>query len=119
MIADNEKTLPVLGERLKLILSDLQLKQTDFAKSLGISANYVYLLTSGKKKNISETLARLVESTYGYSATWLLTGNGNKYAAPQTTEPLKARTIRKVRNLPPKKLRAVAAFLSSLEDMQD
>ena len=115
MKSNNEKTLPELRERLKLILSELQIRQTEFAKSLGISANYVYLLTSGKKTGISEPLARLIESTYGYSSQWILTGEGDK----MTTKPvanLKATTIDKVKKLSNQDLRATAAFIRSLED---
>lgn len=119
MTLKNKKTPPTFGERLKLILSELKLKQTGFAKSLGISANYVYLLTSGKKKNISEPLARLIESTYGYSATWLLTGEGERLASPRQRDSLKNETIDKVRRMSVQELKAVAAFVRSLEDMGD
>ena len=118
MNSSNEKTLPTLGERLKLILSELQLQQTAFAAALGISANYVYLLTSGKKAGLSEPLARLMESTYGYSAHWILTGRGHRRTA-QPSADLKAETIDKVRRLSPQDLRATAAFLRSLEGNED
>lgn len=40
-----------LGERIKWIIREKRLKQSEFAKSLGISANYVYLLTSGQEES--------------------------------------------------------------------
>ena len=39
-----------LGERIKTILSERNIKQVEFAKALGVSANYVNLLVNGKKK---------------------------------------------------------------------
>ena len=68
------KNLETLASRIRWIIEERQIKQTDFARALGISVNYVYLLTSGRKTSISETLARLIERTYGYSAQWVLSG---------------------------------------------
>ena len=48
-----------LAGRIRQIIRESGVKQVEFAQSLGISANYVYLLTSGRKTAISETLARL------------------------------------------------------------
>ncbi len=44
-----------LSERIKRIIHEKRLKQSEFAKLLGISANYVYLLTNGKKKSYIRT----------------------------------------------------------------
>lgn len=63
-----------LGERIKQIILEKNVKQVEFARSLRISANYVYLLTSDRKKAISDTLAKLIDNTYGYSANWVKTG---------------------------------------------
>jgi transcriptional regulator with XRE-family HTH domain len=46
----------------------------DFARAMGISANYVSLLAAGKKQRVSETLAKLIENTYGYRYEWVMTG---------------------------------------------
>lgn len=69
-----------LGERLLRILQEQKLKKVEFARAMGISANYVSLLTAGKKLRISDTLAKLIEITYGYQARWLLTGQPPVYA---------------------------------------
>ena len=63
-----------LAARLRRILKETQTKQRNFAKTCGISENYVSLLVNDRKKTISETLALLIEENYGYSANWLLTG---------------------------------------------
>lgn len=118
-VMSSEKALPEFRDRMRMMIRELEIKQTEFAKSLGISANYVYLLTSGRKKTISEPLARLIESTYGYSAKWILTGEGNKMAAPQSRENLKNKTINKIRSLPSQELKAVAAFIKSLEELEE
>ena len=38
-----------LAARIRKIIRENNLRQVEFARALGISANYVYLLTSGRK----------------------------------------------------------------------
>lgn len=110
------RELDTLASRIRWIIAERQIKQADFAKALGISANYVYLLTSGRKTSISETLARLIESTYGYPAEWVLTGRRPEIDE-RTYRDLRSDTIRKVERMNPEELRAVAAFIHSLRNM--
>lgn len=67
-----------LSGRLNLILKEQKLKKVAFAKTLGVSDNYIYIITSGRKNSISNTLALLIQEKYGYSARWVLTGEGPK-----------------------------------------
>lgn len=102
-----------LGERIKRIIREKRLKQSEFARSLGISANYVYLLTSGKKKAISEPLALLIEKIYDYPAEWIITGR--LPAESQASGSLKDEMIRQLKRLSYQELMAVAEFIKSLE----
>ena len=63
--------MTTLGQRLQTILQERNIKQIDFSKSLGVSANYINLLVNGKKNNISETLDKLKEETKGNKANWI------------------------------------------------
>lgn len=110
------RELETLASRIQWIIGEKQIKQVDFARALGISANYVYLLTSGRKTTISELLARLIESTYGYSAEWVLTGKRPKTDETAYSD-IKNDTIQKVKTMNSTELRAVAAFIRSLENM--
>lgn len=104
-----------LSERFCQILQEQKLKKVQFAKTLGISANYVSLLAGGKKNTISEPLAKLIESTYGYRAEWILTGKPPIH--PNSAFPgLQEDTINRVRKMNETELRAVAAFIHSLEE---
>lgn len=69
-----------IGGRVSLILKERHLKKTLFARALGITPNYVYLITSDRVNTVSGTLALLIEEKYGYRAGWLLTGRGPKTA---------------------------------------
>ncbi len=70
--------MSTLAERIKEILKEQKLKEKELAKALGVSDNYISLLATGKKTQISLTLAKLIEALYGYSTDWLLTGKGEK-----------------------------------------
>lgn len=113
-----------VGTRIKQVIREQHLKQNEFARTLGISANYVYLLTSGRKTSISEPLAKLIESTYGYSAHWLLTGEGNRLLQDggqnlSDDASLKNVAIQKLKQMSYKELRAVMIFIDSIETLKE
>ena len=106
-----------LGERIKIILSERKLKQVDFAETLGVSANYVNQLVNGKKNNISDTLAKLIEETYGYSAQWIMTGYGDNISAPSLSA-TKIEFLKKIQKMPEDEITALLAFANSLENIK-
>lgn len=106
-----------LGQRLKTVLTERGVKQVEFAKSLGISANYANLIANDKKDTISETLARLIEETYGFSAEWILTGTGEKYSVNGISAE-KAEVLKKIQRMSDGEVRATLAFVNSLESLR-
>lgn len=106
-----------LGERIKTILSERNIKQVDFAAALGISANYVNQLVNGKKVNISDTLAKLIEETYGYSVQWIMTGEGEKNFAPSLSA-AKIEFIKKIQKMSDDEVAALLAFANSLDNIK-
>ncbi len=104
-----------LAARIRQILREKGLRQVEFAKTLGISANYVYLLTSGRKTSISETLAKLIESIYGYSAGWIRFGTLEEVEVERLYD-LQNDAIQKVRQMDYAELRAVVAFIRTLKE---
>lgn len=107
-----------LGDRLKYIIDTLGISQVKFAKALGVSANYISLIVNGKKENISDTLAKLIEETYNFSANWLLTGAGEPRIANDISKK-KADTIKKISFMSDKELDTILAFLKALEEIQN
>ena len=97
-----------LGQRVRTILNERHIKQVDFARALGISANYVSLIVNDKKETISDTLAKLIEEQYGYAAQWILTGRGSKTAGNDLT----------AEKMPDEEVRAVLAFVNTLESLK-
>lgn len=106
-----------LGDRLRVILNERNIKQVEFAKVLGISANYVNLLISGKRGPISDTLAKLIEETYGYSAQWIITGEGEKLSSPSLSA-TKMEFLKKIQKMPDDEIIALLAFANSLESVK-
>lgn len=72
-----------LAHRLNQIIDEQKLSKTEFAQKLGISENYIYILTgnsradSNKNKTISPSLAKLIALEFGYDADWILHGEQN------------------------------------------
>lgn len=103
-----ENTLAI---RLRRMLAETKTRQRDFAKECGISENYVSLLVNGRKTTISETLARLIEKNYGYSANWLITGDGLPF---DELTSLRSQITRQLDTMNRKELENVKDFVETL-----
>ena len=67
-----------LAERLNHIIKEQNITKRDFAKRLGVSENYIYILTGNlnKQQNISPSWAKLIALEFGYDENWVLNGDG-------------------------------------------
>lgn len=71
-----------LANRLNKIISEQKISKREFAKRIGISENYLYILTgnsrpdSNQNKTISPMLAKVIAYEFGYDADWVLNGDG-------------------------------------------
>ena len=72
----------MLADRLNRIICEKNISKRDFAKALGVSENYVYVLTcnvpsrASLNKKISPPLAKLIAKEFGYDENWILYGEG-------------------------------------------
>ncbi|EET62387.1 DNA-binding helix-turn-helix protein [Marvinbryantia formatexigens DSM 14469] len=108
-----------LKNRLQIILDEQHLKQKDFAQAIKVTESYVSNMLNGKRKNISESLAVLIEQTYGYSSQWILTGEGERYITQSRIpelSPTKKRLISEIEKMSDAELDAVLVFINSLDD---
>ena len=107
--------------RIRLILKENGLKQRQLAAGLGVTESYISKLLRDPGIRLSPSLAALVEERYGYRAQWLLTGQGPKLrqARGQQGElsELHQRALARLEKLDPWQLRAVLAFVDSLEEV--
>ena len=73
-----------LEMRLNKIITEQKISKREFAKRVGISENYLYILTSNsrpgtnKNKTISPMLAKLIGMEFGYDPEWILNGNSKE-----------------------------------------
>jgi len=105
-----------LGERIKTILKERGIRQVEFAKVLGISANYVNLLVNDRKTKISDTLAKLIEETYGYPAEWLLEGVGERFSDTSVSAS-KSEILKRIQKMSDSEIKATLAFVKTLESV--
>lgn len=107
-----------LSDRIRLILDEQHMKQKDLAGAIKVSESYVSNILKGKRCNISEALALLIEQTYGYSALWVLTGEGDRYIPKSDVRdlsPVKRRLIAEIEKMSDSELDAVKVFIDSLD----
>lgn len=71
-----------LANRLNRIIKEQKISKREFAGRVGISENYLYVLTgnsradSNKNKAISRALAKLIAVEFGYDEDWIMNGSG-------------------------------------------
>ncbi len=67
-----------LSDRLNKIIDEQGISKAEFARRVGISENYIYLLTGNSKKRpdaIAHSLAKLIALEFGYAESWILNGD--------------------------------------------
>lgn len=69
-----------LADRLNQIIREQKLSKAEFARRVGISENYIYILTGSrgndpaKPMTISTSLAKLIALEFGYDENWVMYG---------------------------------------------
>ena len=107
-----------LKDRLQIILNEQDIKQKDLANTIKVSESYVSNMLKGKRKNISESLASLIEQKYGYSAQWILYGEGEPYIKQYMSpylSPTKKRLIAEIEKMSDSEINAIKIFIDSLD----
>ena len=73
-----------LADKLNQLIREQGISKSEFARRVGISANYLYILTGGsrqrtdKNKNISPALAKLIALEFGCDEKWLTDNDNGK-----------------------------------------
>ena len=110
-----------LKERISAIIKENHLKQKELAALMGATESYVSTLLSGRNRNISVSVANLIEEKLGYNAQWLLSGDEPKYKQlsknPNLSD-IHRQVILQLEKMPESEIRAVLAFINSLDDIE-
>jgi transcriptional regulator with XRE-family HTH domain len=106
---------------MALIIKENQLKQKELAAIMGVTESYVSTLLSGRNANISATVAALTEEKLGYNAQWVLNGREPKYkqiSKNLNISDIHRKVIFQLEKMPDEQVRAVLAFIESLEKVE-
>ncbi len=75
-----------LGDRLKKLLDELRLSQTQFSEIVGISKNATTSIVKNRSLPRADILQRFLAATPSVNANWLMTGNGSMFLKKQLFE---------------------------------
>ena len=70
-----------LSDRLNKIIDEQNISKVEFARRIGVTKNYIYILTGNSRKDtdqnkvISPMLAKVISMEFGYDENWILNGN--------------------------------------------
>ena len=70
-----------LSDRLNKIIDEQNILKLEFARRIGVTKNYIYILTGNSRKDtnqnkvISPTLAKVIALEFGYDENWILNGD--------------------------------------------
>lgn len=71
-----------IGHRIRIIRSQLNLSQADFAAPLGVDRGHISGIETGSRYP-SEPLMKLICFVYGVNEAWLKTGEGEMFVPPE------------------------------------
>lgn len=69
-----------LADRLNQIITEQKITKVEFAHWLGVTENYIYILTGNSRlekketRTLSRALAKLIALEFGYDEQWILSG---------------------------------------------
>ena len=67
-----------LSDRLNKIIDEQNISKVEFARRIGVTKNYIYILTGNSRKDtdqnkvISPMLAKVISMEFGYDEKWIL-----------------------------------------------
>ena len=70
-----------LSDRLNKIIDEQNISKIEFARRIGVTKNYIYILTGNSRKDkeqnkvISPMLAKVISMEFGYDENWILNGD--------------------------------------------
>lgn len=110
-----------LKERIALIIKENHLKQKELAAIIGVTESYISTLLSGRNANVSTAVANLIEEKLGYNAQWVLADAEPKYKKVsdyRNISEIHRRVMLRLEKMNNEQIRAVLAFIDSLEKIE-
>jgi len=103
-----------LAGRLEYIISNLGIKQMDFAKRIHFTQSYVSMVLTGVKTSPSVRFMDAICREFNVNPEWLTNGKGDVYLIPGQSLPTEdAELMAKFRLLPPGEQQIVEEIINS------
>jgi plasmid maintenance system antidote protein VapI len=105
-----------LSDRMRTIISECELKQKAFAKSINVTDSYISKLLRDES-GMSNSTALLIEQLYGYSKGWIIAGQEPKMLAGRgrSLTGMQRKIIMDVEQMSEDELRALLAFIETFK----
>ena len=110
-----------LKDRIKQIMKENDLKQKEFAESIGVSESYISAIVNERNRDLSKPLAMLIEEKYGYATEWTLNGTSpkmNQFSKNKAFSDVHHKALRRLEKMDDSHAKAVLAFIQSLEEVE-
>ena len=121
-----------IGARIKTIITELKMKQQDFAQDLNLSQPFVSQMISGSAKPSERTIADICQK-FHVNKNWLLTGTGKMFVEKSVEQELgelladmlndkssfKSQMIRALAAIPPDEWPKIERFIDRLTAMRE
>lgn len=104
----------MISERLKILLSELDISQRQFAKKINLDAGYFSRIVQGKV-NPPDRILLLIENVFHVNKNWLENGEGEIFSA-QVTSLAKKQILEMIDTLNDEQVNAVSSFLKYLTE---
>lgn len=80
--SDEQKQAEAVSKRLKELVEELGVNQTEFAAAIGTTQNTINAYFTNRRQ-LTEGMAAKIGLKYGINPQWLLFGEGQKYASTE------------------------------------
>jgi transcriptional regulator with XRE-family HTH domain len=107
-----------VSDNLRTVLSELNMSQIDFAKSVGTSFGYINMVINNRRTSISQQLALLIEEKYGYSAEWILHDEGDKKINTFKNQKVYKEMPNQINQLSSEEVNHLSKYILSLEQKE-
>ena len=96
--SDEQKQAEAVSKRLKELIEELGVNQTEFAAAIGTTQNTINAYFTNRRQ-LTEGMAAKIGLKYGINPQWLLSGEGQKYNENQTSQLQKANQLKQIASI--------------------
>jgi plasmid maintenance system antidote protein VapI len=112
--SDEQKQAEAVSKRLKELIEELGVNQTEFAAAIGTTQNTINAYFTNRRQ-LTEGMAAKIGLKYGINPHWLISGEGEKYASGEVGELQRQNQLKQIAAL----RATIKTALEQLEDLEN